>query len=560
MKKIIQIIILINCVFILKLNSQICPYSITFKPTGVLNCNLDKPYKLVFHDEFSGNSLDTEKWFTYYPYTSGQKDTCEFCRTHGLEGQIYRDSNISLDSGFLKIRAIRDTSTWYNATRYYSSGMIHSKTSFKYGKFVIRCKLPLGIGFWPAFWMWGSDEIDVFEYCSHDPSNQIMTLHKNCPNGNMQTSLEHQGINSSDGFHIYSVEWEPLYIYWKTDGQIVRKINRYSTIDGIEIECQTDISFGNYINNLFISNNYMSIIANLAINPLEGNFCKGTPPNSSTVLPQNFEIDYIRVYQKEPQEGLSDLCNDRQIIGTSTICDINEYTFKLNGLYSDESIWEVSNNLVIISQTPNSITVKATNYTLNQLNGEGFIKVKNVYEGCKDSILTTKITVGKPKIEVTINNPSCPIELLAQVFPNSYNGYWTINDGGNLSNNYSETAYIRGSQNNSTYYEATFRTSNYCGESTYLLSGYMPKCERDVFFKVNPNPTNNYLNIEFIDQNIKIDDIEYIKIINPILNTINSTLISTNLELLNYNNGIYYICIKLKNQVKIYYETFSILK
>jgi len=44
-----------------------------------LEC-ISEDYKLVFHDEFDGESLDTSKWYTYYPYGPNTKlDSCGFC-------------------------------------------------------------------------------------------------------------------------------------------------------------------------------------------------------------------------------------------------------------------------------------------------------------------------------------------------------------------------------------------------------------------------------------------------------------------------------------------------
>ncbi len=38
----------------------------------------------------------------------------------------------------------------------YTSGMIYSNYKFDYGMFEIKCKIPKGKGFWPAFWMAGA--------------------------------------------------------------------------------------------------------------------------------------------------------------------------------------------------------------------------------------------------------------------------------------------------------------------------------------------------------------------------------------------------------------------
>src|SRR4051812_41327999 len=83
-------------------------------------------WKLVFNDEFDGDSLDRTKWLSYFPYTANGDDQCEFCRTHGDEGQIYLDSNVEQSNGSLKLIIRRQKATWFTATRNYTAGMIQS--------------------------------------------------------------------------------------------------------------------------------------------------------------------------------------------------------------------------------------------------------------------------------------------------------------------------------------------------------------------------------------------------------------------------------------------------
>lgn len=40
------------------------------------------PWQLVFHDEFNGNTINNDKWSTFYPYDGSGGDNCLFCRTH----------------------------------------------------------------------------------------------------------------------------------------------------------------------------------------------------------------------------------------------------------------------------------------------------------------------------------------------------------------------------------------------------------------------------------------------------------------------------------------------
>ena len=149
--------------------------------TGGNICS-DSEWKLVFQDEFQGDTLDRSKWLNYFPYTANGNDQCEFCRSHGNEGQVYTDTNLEVSNGTLKLIARKQLATWFNATRDYTSALIHSKYEFRfmYGKFEIRCKVPSGKGLNSAYWMFGGNgtEIDDFEISGADPMKHKMGIIK----------------------------------------------------------------------------------------------------------------------------------------------------------------------------------------------------------------------------------------------------------------------------------------------------------------------------------------------------------------------------------------------
>src|SRR5690606_3664158 len=76
-------------------------------------------------------------------------------------------------------------------------------------------------------------------------------------------------------------------------------------------------------------------------------------PNESTVFPSSMEVDYIRVYQRQPQGGLFDLCNF-QIIGDKSICRQIEYNYYFDNSESINDIhWTSSDNLTILQVNNN---------------------------------------------------------------------------------------------------------------------------------------------------------------------------------------------------------------
>ena len=109
-------------------------------------------------------------------------------------------NNVFFDQGVCKIVAkkeflLRKSVSWMDDTvklsdglanlrhYIYSSANIWSKKKFGFGKYEIRCKIPSGMGFWPAFWLYGNDqinkekssEIDVFEFWSGNTKEHHMT-------------------------------------------------------------------------------------------------------------------------------------------------------------------------------------------------------------------------------------------------------------------------------------------------------------------------------------------------------------------------------------------------
>ncbi len=277
-----------------------------------------EPYKLVFYDEFEGNSLDTNLWYSYYPYGKNGSDACSFCRTHSTaerpEGQVYMDKNVRVHEGVLYLDIIEEPGSWYEWRTKYTSGMIHSKQKFRsYSKYEIRCKIPSGLGFWPAFWAFGwTTEIDVFEFGTQNPDEFLVSVHE-WDNAHIYwNQWVVAGIDLSKDFHVYAVEYDRYFVRFLLDGKEVALMPLYYSPDGTPVtSCVLDP--GVYkINPEFPRYGYpLQVIANVAVGYNDENGKRLTPftaaPNSKTILPQSMAIDYIRVYQRRPQEDLADL-------------------------------------------------------------------------------------------------------------------------------------------------------------------------------------------------------------------------------------------------------------
>ncbi len=239
--------------------------------------------KLVFSDEFDSTALDQKKWS--YQIGDGCDLGANLCGWGNNELEWYAQDNVQVSNGTLKITAKQQTIN----NRNYTSGKIRTinKADFKYGRIEARMKMPIGRGLWPAFWMlstnevygsWPkSGEIDIVEYLGHENAITHGTMHygKPYPNNSYSTgifTLADGGLDQD--FHIYALEWSENSIKWFVDGYLYLS--------------KTNVDVGTL---LWPFDQNFHLILNLAVGGnLPGN------PNGSTVFPQTFEVDYVRVY------------------------------------------------------------------------------------------------------------------------------------------------------------------------------------------------------------------------------------------------------------------------
>lgn len=240
-------------------------------------------YNLLWNDEFDGSALDETIW---------NKELREPGWTNN-ELQQYTDSdeNIFVQDGKLILKAVK---TEKDGKDYYTSGKVNSqsKKPFTYGKVVVSAKAPEGQGLWPAIWMMPEDEsyygqwpkcgeIDIMEVLGNDLSTAYCTVHYGAPHAEQQGTITG---NFGDGFHEYSVEWEPGEMRWYVDNTEVLVVNDwFSAVEG-----EDDKPYPAPFNQPFF------VQMNLAVG---GNW-PGNPDATTDFDKAQFEIDYVRVYQK----------------------------------------------------------------------------------------------------------------------------------------------------------------------------------------------------------------------------------------------------------------------
>ena len=218
------------------------------------------------------------------------------------------DSNVSFrinlgQSDFTETHTIKISNAYVSEVpqaEVYTSGRIstQNKVTFTYGRFEARAKVPAGQGFLPAFWLMSNDEnvygvwpqcgeIDCMEVMGQNPNKVYGTIHYGLPHQESQGTYVTGGeeTNFSEDFHTFTCDWEPGKITWYVDGIKYHEAqNWYSKAedgDALTYPAPFDQPF--------------YIILNLAV----GGSWVGNPDETTVYENNPFEIDYVKVYQKE---------------------------------------------------------------------------------------------------------------------------------------------------------------------------------------------------------------------------------------------------------------------
>lgn len=289
-------------------------------------CN-SEPFVLVFEDNFDGNQLDLNNW----QVLEGVNSDFSF----GKRKAWYQKENVKVSNGTLKIIAERfnppyvgtykdgdDNWKTKTSTFLYSSAELISKNKFLEGKFEIRCKIPKGKGFWPAFWTFGGpewNEIDVFEFWNeeslagvhvppsapqaiYDPgllsrvANFTTHGHYYTPDAHHYCGSDYVGVDYSQDFHTFTMVWDYYRISWYIDGVLRHSTTRFRTILEQQIDCNAVNPYTPYLESMSFPHvsTPLNMLATLAIQSGPYN-----SPNATTPFPSAFEIDYIRYFSRE---------------------------------------------------------------------------------------------------------------------------------------------------------------------------------------------------------------------------------------------------------------------
>jgi beta-glucanase (GH16 family) len=232
--------------------------------------------KLIWEENFDKPQLDETVW--NFDLGNGCPNLCGWGNN---ERQIYTNKNHQIKGGMLVITAKKEVNGVYTSTKITTK----DKKTFQYGRIETRAKLPVGQGIWPAFWMLGQNisqvgwpkcgEIDILEYVGKEPNMIFTSLHTQDSHGNTINTKKSRFDNIEDGFHVFAIDWTKDKIDFFVDEKLVYTFN-----PNVKTE------------NSWPFDKPFYIIVNTAIG---GNF--GGPQVDDSIFPQEFILDYIKVYE-----------------------------------------------------------------------------------------------------------------------------------------------------------------------------------------------------------------------------------------------------------------------
>jgi beta-glucanase (GH16 family) len=235
-------------------------------------------WNLAWSDEFNGSGAVSGSNWTYDVGGGGWGNAELECYQSG-------SANANQAGGVLTIQARQESACGMA----YSSARLKTQGIRNFGpgdatpvKIEGRIAAPNGQGFWPAFWMLGSDittvpwpgcgEIDIMEHINSVPT-VYGTIHWADATG-AHASYQPMAapMSSFTSYHVYGITWDANLLTWYLDGVNEGAANIQNNINSTE----------EFHKSFFI-------IMNLAV----GGSWPGNP-DGSTVFPANMNIDYVR--------------------------------------------------------------------------------------------------------------------------------------------------------------------------------------------------------------------------------------------------------------------------
>lgn len=249
-------------------------------------------------DEFEADQLDQSKWLIQGMNGNYRSNFI------GRAPSQFSTENVRVEDGKLKLAAkwepdfdfsdkidrsdskAKDGRAYENIT----TAAVISKRQLLYGYMEIKCKAA-DASVTSSFWMTGGGaELDVFEFLARPAQTHKTHLQSELWSSIHDWSSKGKGKSTwtdrlqldwkvADGFHVYGIEWDPEYLKFHADGELVRTVTKQQVgEEGWVIDTP------------------LWIWVDSETFPWHG-----VP--SEADLPVDYEIEYIRVWQKETPDS-----------------------------------------------------------------------------------------------------------------------------------------------------------------------------------------------------------------------------------------------------------------
>ena len=232
--------------------------------------------KLIWAEEFDKDGLPDEATWNFELGKARANNEPQY-HTKELKNVRVEDGKLIITTRLEQVDGVNR----YTSARINTRG----KKEFTYGRIEVRAKLPRGRGIWPAIWTLGltggwpaCGEIDIMEYWGHDPNTVASNVHTRDYNHTKGTGRGGKITYEKPyaDFHIYAVEWFPDRMDFYMDDKMF-----YSCKSKGEGPGEWPFDAPQYL------------ILNQA---LWVNFKPGEPGIDDSIFPQEFIVDYVRVY------------------------------------------------------------------------------------------------------------------------------------------------------------------------------------------------------------------------------------------------------------------------
>ena len=199
-------------------------------------------------------------------------------------------------------------------------------------------------GQWPK-----CGEIDIMEVLGSRLTTAYGTLHYGAPHAEQQGVYELESGTFADDFHEYSVEWEPGEMRWYIDGNLYHTVNDWFTA----VEGEDEKPYPAPFDQPFF------VQMNLAV----GGTWPGNPDETTDFDKAEFEIDYVRVYQKpeydtnvtKPEKNYREADETGNFVYNGDFSDAEALDDEENWYFllfeGGEGAAEIKDNTMIISST-----------------------------------------------------------------------------------------------------------------------------------------------------------------------------------------------------------------